>query len=227
VSSMSRRLARAVAAALAAGLALSACSTMKLGAAAVTNNGRITTGALTADVASLNAAYADDKAKHLSPQRPVGQETQQVLSWLILFKVYDEVAAQNGISVTNAQQQQAVSSFQSQASAHNLSLAQFLSAGGALPPNLVPQFMRAAAIQAALANKIDGGVSPRSQSGQAALNAQLSRFQCMAAKNLNLSVNPQYGQFDYTTYAIVLVPPSLAANAVPAPTPSLRANPPC
>jgi hypothetical protein len=227
VSSMSRRLVSAVAAAAAAGLALSACSTLKMGAAAVTADGRISTSTLTAEVANLNTAYAADKARHVSPQRPVGQETQQVLTWLILFKVYDKIAAQHGISVTNAQQQRALNTYSSQAKANNLSLAEYLSAGGALPPDLVPQFGMASAIQAELATKIDGGVSPSTQAGRAALNAQLGHVQCVAAKSLNLAVNPQYGQYDYAGYMVVLVPPALAANPVPAPTPTLRATPPC
>jgi hypothetical protein len=227
VSSMSRRVVRAAACVLAAGLALSACSTVKMGAAAVTADGRISTATLTAEVANLNAAYAADKAKHLSPQRPVGQETQEVLTWLILFKVYDRIAAQNGISVTKTQQQQARDTYRRQAKANNLSLTEYLSAGGALPPDLISEFAHAAAIQTELANRIDSGVSPRTPAGQAALSARIGHEQCLAAKGLNLAVNPQYGQYDYAKYAVVLVPPGLAANPVPVATPSLRLTPPC
>jgi hypothetical protein len=228
VSSMSRSSVRAAAAVLAVGLTLSACSTLKLGAAAVTANSRISTATLTAQVENLDAAYAADKAKNISPQRPVGQEAQQVLTWLILFKVYDEMAARNGInSVTTTDVQQALAPYEHQATGNHVSVAEYFSASFALPPDLELQFGRAVAIYRALATKLNGGTFPSTQSEQAAITAQLGHDQCLAAKSLNLAVNPQYGQYDYAKYAVVLVPPALAANPVPAPTPSVRLTAPC
>ncbi len=81
------------AAVVVAGLAVSGCGTNKLGSAAITGNSRISSSNLTSQVANLNSAYAADKAKGVKPQRATGQETQQVLTWLILFKIYDQIAA--------------------------------------------------------------------------------------------------------------------------------------
>ena len=75
-------------AALAATLALSACGTVRLGAAAVTNTSRIPTATVTAEVNNLDAAYKAGKAK-VQLQFPASQMPQQVLSWLLRFQVRD------------------------------------------------------------------------------------------------------------------------------------------
>jgi len=98
----SMRVVPVAAAALACGLAVSACGTTQLGAAAIAGGNRISTATLTSEVANLNSAYSSDKAKGISPQRPTGQEPQQVLTWLLLFRVYNRMASQHGISVTTA-----------------------------------------------------------------------------------------------------------------------------
>jgi hypothetical protein len=220
----SMKLAAAVAA---AGLAVSACSTTKMGAAALTGGGRISTAKLTGEVANLNSAYAADRAKGIKPQRATGQEAQQVLSWLIVFKVYTRLAAQHNISVTNAQADRARNSYQHAATQSGVSLDEYLSAGYALPPDLQPQFFQAAAIGTALDNKIDGGKTPTSSSGQSALSSKFSRDACVAAKDLGIKVNPQYGEFDYTGFQVVPAPPTLAADPTPSPTSSALLTPPC
>lgn len=221
----SMKLAAAV---LAAGLALSACSTVKMGAAAITGSSRISSATLTSEVANLNSAYAANKAKGIKPQRPVSQETQQVLTWLILFKVYDKMAAQHGISVSAEQQEKAQSGYARAAKQSNVTLAQYWSAGGALPPNLLHQLYQAAAIQGVLTDRIDGGKTPTTSAGQAAITSTLSHYQCVAAKDLAVTVNPQYGKYDYNGFDVVIVPPTLAADPTPSPvaTPPLL-TPPC
>lgn len=209
------------AAVVVAGLALSACSTTKLGAAAIAGNNRITTGNLTAQVANLNAAYKTDQAKGVKPQRPTGQESQQVLTWLLTFRIYDKLAAQRGISVTNAQAQRQLDMLASQAKQNKVNLAEFVSAGGALPPDLVPQLGQYFAILSVLEGQLDGGKAPTTQSGQAGLENQVTHAQCLAAKSLSVQVNPQYGEFDYKTYSVVPAPSTLAAD----PSPSASASP--
>jgi hypothetical protein len=218
---------KVAAALLAGGLALSACGTVQQGAAAITGNSRISSSTLTSEVANLSSAYMTDKAKGIKPQRPTGQEPQQVLTWLILFRVYDKMAAQQGISVTNTQAQQALNAYAAQASQNNLTLAQYFSAGAALPPDLLPELGQAAAIQNVLVDRITGGKPPATASGQAAVSSQLGRFQCLAAKNLGITVNPQYGEYDYRGFSVVPAPPTLAADPTPAPTPSALLAPPC
>lgn len=217
----SRSWLRIAAAVAAAGLAVSACGTVKLGAAAITGNNRISSTALTNEVANLNTAYSADKAKGVKPQRPVGQETQQVLTWLILFRVYDQIAARNNINITPAQAQRQLTQLTSQAAASKVSLTEFVSAGGALPPDLVPQLGQYFAILSELEGRIDGGKAPTTTAGQAKVQSAVAHDQCLASKDLGVSVNPQFGVWDYRSYSVVPAPPTLAA----APSPSAAATP--
>src|SRR5215831_14903 len=98
-----RKAAVLTAAAAAACVAVSACGSVQMGAAAITGGSRIPSATLTNEIANLNAAYKADRAKHITPQRPVGQEAQQVLTWLITFRIYDKLAAQHRIYPTPAQ----------------------------------------------------------------------------------------------------------------------------
>jgi hypothetical protein len=220
----SMKLAAAVAV---AGLAVSACSTTKMGAAALTGGGRISTAKLTGEVANLNSAYAADKAKGITPQRPTSQEAQQVLTWLIVFKVYGRLATQHNIHVTNADADRVQDAYTRAASQSGVNLDEYLSAGYALPPDLQPQFFQAAAIGSALDGKLDGGKTPTTSAGQSALSSMFSHDACLAAKDLDVNVNPQYGEFDYTGFQVVPAPPTLAADPTPSPSSSALLTPPC
>ncbi len=216
-----------VAAALAvAGLAVSACGTNQLGAAAITGNSRITSDTLTNEVANLTAAYQADHAKGIKPQRPAGQEAQQVLSWLILFRIYDKISQQQHIYVTPAETTKQLAALSAQASQAKVTLPDYVSAAGAVPPDLVPQLAQYFAIVSRLETRLNGGKPPTSAS--ATLQDQVAHTQCVAAKSLGVQVNPQFGVFDYHTYSVVLAAPKLAADPVPSPTVSKALiNPPC
>jgi hypothetical protein len=217
----SRSWLRVAAAVAAAGLAASACGTVKMGAAAITGNNSISSGSLSAEVANLNAAYKADTAKGIKPQRPVAQEAQQVLTWLILFRIYDQVAARNHIYVTPAQADRQLAQLTSQAAASKVTLTEYVTAGGGLPPDLIPQLGQYFAILSRLEGRIDGGKAPTTTAGQAKVASAVAHNQCLAAKDLGVTVNPQYGVWDYRTYAVVPAPPTLAA----APTPSAAKTP--
>jgi hypothetical protein len=199
-----------------------------MGAAAITGNARITSGNLTAQVANLKAAYEVDKDKNVKPQRSTGQEAQEVLTWMITFSIYDRVAAQHHITVTQADVTKQLDALSGQAKASGMKLSQYASAAGAVPPDLLPQLGRYFAILTALESKLDGGKAPTSAATQTALETKVGHEQCLAAKSLGISVNPQYGRFDYSTYAVVLAPPTLAADPSPTPSPSpIMASAPC
>jgi peptidyl-prolyl cis-trans isomerase SurA len=213
------------AAVLAGGLAVAACGSLQLGAAAVTGQGRITSAALTNQVANLNAAYRADKGKGLKPQRPRGQAPQQVLTWLLTFQIFDKLAAQHGISVTTTQIQRQLSGLQAQAAQQKVTTQDYVSAAGAVPPDLVPQIGRYFAILQAFENRLDGGKQPTAQSAQAAIQARVAHAQCLAAKNLNINVNPQYGAYDYSTFSVVSAQSKLAAASSLSPGPRASASP--
>jgi len=207
-------------------LAVSACGSVQLGAAAITGSDRITSASLTNQVANLTSAYQADQAKGIKPQRPTSQAAQQVLSWLILFRIYDKVAEQQRIYVTSAQANHQLSALGKVADSNKLTLDQYVSAGGAVPPDLVPQLGQYLAILSRLESRFNGGTPPTSATPQ--LQGQVTHAQCVAAKSLGVQVNPQFGVFDYRTYSVVPTAPTLAANPVPSPTTSKPlVNPPC
>jgi hypothetical protein len=223
-----RKAAVLTAAVAAACVAVSACGSVQLGAAAITGSTRISSATLTNEVANLNAAYVQDKAKKVSPQLPVGQETQQVLSWLITFQIYDRLAEQHGIHVTPLQvAEQRSRKLSGPAKQNKLTVAEYVSAGGALPPNLAPQLARLYAIESALEYRITGGKSPSSTAGQSKEVAAIDHAVCLASKSLSIRVNPQFGVFDYSNYSVVTTPPTLAANPSPSKAAAVRTTPPC
>jgi hypothetical protein len=223
-----RTSVKVAAALVAAGLAVSACGTVQLGAAAITGGSRISSSTLTDQVANLSSAYKADEAKGVKPQRPTGLETQQVLTWLILFRIYDKMAEQQRIYVTPAAAKAQLASLSAQASQSKATLDEFVSAAGALPPDLVPQLGHYFAILGTLESRLNGGTPPTSAAGQSKLQGQVAHAQCVAAKSLGVLVNPQFGVFDYRTYSVVPTAPKLAANPVPSPTSSpVVTKPPC
>jgi hypothetical protein len=217
----SRSWLRVAAAVVVVGLAVAACGTVKMGAAAITGNNSISSASLTAEVANLNAAYKADEAKGVKPQRAVGQEAQQVLTWLILFRIYDQVAARNHIYVTPTEADRQLADLTSEAASNKVTLTEYVTAGGAVPPNLLPQLGQYFAILSRLEGRIDGGKAPTTTAGQDKVQSAVAHEQCLAAKDLSVTVNPQFGVWDYRTYSVVSAPPTLAA----APTPSVAKTP--
>jgi len=215
---------------LAGGLAVAACgNTQHFGAAATTSQSRVSQATLTNEVANLKAAYQTDARKGIKPQRPVGQATQQVLTWLITFKIYDQLARQHQINITPAAVQRQLTALASQARQQKLSISDYVSAAGAVPPDLTQQIGRYFAILDAFQNRLDGGKPPSGQAAQQVLQTRIAHAQCLAAKNLQIDVNPQYGEFDYTSYQVVPAPSKLAAASSPSPSASAkpRLTPPC
>ena len=148
------------AAALAAALALSACGTVRLGAAAVTNTSRIPTATVTAEVNNLDTAYKADKAK-VQLQFPASQMPQEVLSWLLRFRVREQMAQRNHLVVTRSQAQQALVSAAAQAKQSGVTLTELAVANG-VPPDQLPELGRYVAIQNQLLARLDGGTLPTS-----------------------------------------------------------------
>ncbi len=213
---------------LAAGLTVAACGTVKMGAAAITTSQRISTTTLSAQVANLNAAYQAHK-NEIQLQFPSSEMPQQVLSWLVRFQVGDELAAQQGISVTPTDAAAALIAISAsiRQSGGNATLAGTAVANG-LPPDMLDELGRYEAIETKLLNRLDGGKQPTSTAGQQALQTELNTSQCKAAKSLNIQINPQFGAFDYSDLAVVLTPSGLSkapVSASPSPKPVL--TPPC
>jgi hypothetical protein len=214
------------AAALAAALTLSACGTVRLGAAAVTNTSRIPTATVTAEVSNLDAAYKANKAK-VQLQFPVSQMPQEVLSWLLRFRVRDQMAERNHLTITRAQVQQALASAAAQAKQSGVTLTQLAVANG-VPPDQLPALGRYVAIQNQLLAQMDGGKLPTASSALQALGTKFDTSQCRAAKSLGIQVNPQFGELDYSQVSVIPAPNKLAAaagTASPSPSASATSSP--
>jgi SurA-like N-terminal domain len=204
-------------------LAVTACSPVKMGSAAIVGNQRITIATLDTEVTNLNQAVARYKS---TVQLSQAQQTQQTLTWLVRFKVNEELARQAGITVSKAQAEEALATIYAAAKASaqaqgipNASLDLILAANG-IPPNLASEVGRYQAIDDEFARQANGGQEPTSTSAQTAISAKLTKARCQAAKALKIQVNPQFGQLNYDQLAVVAAPGTVFRTPGPAPTAS-------
>jgi hypothetical protein len=206
---------------------LTACGTVRMGQAAITGDQGISTATLTNEVNNLEAAYrASNGAVQL--QFPLSQAPRQVLSWLVRFRIREQMAVRNGVTVTRADSQRARAAIEAQAQQSHVSLANLAVANG-LPPDQLPELGRYQAIQAALLRKLDGGTLPTQQSALQALSQQFNAIQCHAAKSLAIKVNPQFGRLDYGQLSIIPAESALSApqGGEPTPSPKPQLTPQC
>jgi hypothetical protein len=215
-----RRLVTAAAMVSGVGLMMTGCAVtpLKMGSAAIVGSQRITVATLGSEVTNLSQAASKYPGVINLSQT---QETQTTLTWLIRYQINDEVARQAGITVTTAQAAAALASAYQSAAATaeqqgvtNVSLGLIL-AGSGVPPDTSAQLGRYEAIANQYVKMANGGRAPVSSSAQTAAEAKLSTAECQAAKALDIAVNPQYGQLDYSEYSVVSVPNPVARAAGP------------
>ena len=222
---MLRTAVSVTAAAIAATCALAACGPVRMGSAAILGNERITSTTLSDQVANLQQAYQANKSK-IQLQFPLSQAPQEVLAWLVRFRVRDEMATRNHVKVSSGQSERALASIAAQAGPSGI---KNLAVANGLPPDLLPDLGRYEAIQNALVARMDGGTLPKSTAAQQALGAALALRQCRAAKAMNIMVNPRFGQLDYSQLSVIPAATALSAPVTPSPSPSTRPalKPPC
>jgi SurA N-terminal domain len=218
-----RRLVTTFAVVVGAGLVVTGCSPVKLGAAAVVGDQRITVATLDNEVTNLSR-YA--KLYPGTVQLTPAQETQQTLTWLVRFKINEQLAKQQGITISTTQAQSALNEIYNAAKANaqaqgisNVTLNLILTANG-IPPNMATEVGRYQAIDDQFALQANGGKAPSTQDAQTAVTNKLNQARCVVAKQLKIQVNPQYGRLDYTQYAIVASTSTVTRSAGPAPTAS-------
>ena len=207
-----------IAAAAAATCALSACGPVKMGSAAITGGQRLTSTTLTDQVTALENAYQASNGK-IQLQFPKSEAPQEVLGWLLRFRIRDELAARNHVVVTAGESQRALAALAHQTGRTGPAFVQLAVANG-IAPDMLPELGRYEAIQRDMFVRLNGGTLPRTQARVTILNVQFNHRECVAAKSLNIQVNPQYGQLDYRTYSVVPAPSTLSAPATPAPSPT-------
>jgi len=99
-----RRLVTTSAVVIGAALVATGCSPVKVGAAAIVGSQRITIAKLDTDATNLSQT-----AKQYSAIVPLSQVqvTQQTLTWLIRFQINEQLAKQQGITISTTQAQAA------------------------------------------------------------------------------------------------------------------------
>ena len=216
-----------IAAAAAATCALSACGPVKMGSAAITGGQRLTSTTLSAQVTDLENAVQAGNGK-IQLQFPKSEAPQEVLGWLLRFRIRDELATRNHVVVTAGESQRALAALAHQTGRTGPAFVQLAVANG-IAPDMLPELGRYEAIQRDMFVRLNGGTLPRTQARVAILNVQFNHRECVAAKSLSIQVNPQYGQLDYRTYSVVPAPSTLSAPATPAPsrTPKPQLTPAC
>jgi hypothetical protein len=186
-----------------------------MGAAAIVGSQRITATALNTQVSNLQ----QDIAVYY-PGVPVNPATlpKQVLGELISFAVRDRTAQDLGVTVSQSDIDQAIgyvyqSSVQQGTSFRNV---QQMVVSQAVPWNLKDRFGRYYAIELNFIKSKNGGTLPTSNS--TAVQQAVSQFavtECRAAKELNIQVNPQYGELTFDRnrglYAVIAGSDTLSA----------------
>jgi hypothetical protein len=220
-----RRVAALGAAGLGACAVLAACSPVQVGAAAIVGSQRITVSSLDTQVSNWQTAA---KPYASTIQLKSADAPAAVLSWLVRFAVQDQVAAANGISVTQAQSQAGLSSLSAVAQQNGFSSTSQLLIANGVPPQLFPQVGQWDAQQTAYGLKANGGKEPATTTEQNNVSAAVTKAQCTAAKSLNIQISPQFGRLDYTQLAVVPAPDTLSKPAgTPTPASTAGLTPAC
>jgi len=215
-----RRLVKASAIVIGVGLMATGCAVtpVKMGAAAIVGDQRISITTLGAQVTNLSQAVKQYPGQ---VSLTASQQTQSTLTWLIRYQINEELARQNGITVTTAEAQAALAqayataiSAAEQQGLTNVTPTLILAASG-IPPDTAPELGRYEAIANEYLKIANGGTTPTSSSAQTAAGAKLNKAECQAAKALNISVNPQFGQLDYSQYLVVTAPSPVTRSAGP------------
>jgi SurA N-terminal domain len=220
-----RRVAALGAAGLGVCAVLAACSPVQVGAAAIVGSQRITVSSLDTQVSNWQTAA---KPHASSIQLTSANAPAAVLSWLVRFAVLDQVAAANGISVTQAQSQAALSSLSAVAQQNGFSSTSQLLIANGVPPQLFPQVGQWDAQQTAYGLKANGGKEPTTTTEQNNVSTAVTKAQCTAAKSLNIQISPQFGRLDYTQLSVVPAANTLSKPAgTPAPASTEGLTPAC
>lgn len=194
---------------VAAGLAVAGCAVppLRMGAAAIVGNNRVSVAQLDTE-SGLLAAGAKKYPKLVTLSQT--QITQDTLTWLIRFQIAEQLASTNHISVTSAQETAALGQIYKEAAASaeqsgvsNVTLNLILIANG-IPPNMSTELGRYQAIENAYLTSVNGGTMPAASSAAATTaENKYTHATCVAAKSMNIKVNPQFGRMSYTQYSVV------------------------
>jgi hypothetical protein len=198
-----------VAGALAAAAGLAACGPVKMGAAATVGDERITTTQLDRTVEQWREEFDKDRQAALV-QQAAEQRGQRIpfdpdsphrsaLYQLIGFKVWDEVAKEQGVAVTPGQVDRLLEGLGGQSAVSASVLA------ADVPLRYTLDIARVVLIQQELLRR--SGLAPNAQiqpdpaTQQRALQQRDAAYSA-AARRLDITVNPRFGGFDARQVAL-------------------------
>jgi hypothetical protein len=200
------RMVGVSAVALVGGLAVAGCAPVQMGAAAIVGNQRVSVTTLDTE-AGILASAAKPYSSIVSLTQT--QITQETLQWLIRFQINEQLASSEGITVSPGSAQQALNQIYSEGKADaeqsgisNASNELILVANG-IPPNMSNEVGRYQAIENQFIEGLNGGKIPTDQTTLTNDENKLTHAQCLAAKTLNIKVNPQFGRMDFANYTVV------------------------
>lgn len=210
------RVVKVSAAVLGAGLVVAGCTPIKMGAAAIVGDQRVTIATLDTQVTNLKqAAVKYPGVVQLNQQ----QMTQDALTWLVRFQINEQLARQAGITVSTTDAQQSLAqilasakSQAAQAGVASISLEEVLAANG-IPPDMSVEVGRYQAIYLKFLTNANGGTLPTSTTAQQTATTAFGHAQCVAAKSLKIQVNPQFGRMSYTQLQVVAASSPVAHTA--------------
>jgi hypothetical protein len=196
-----------LAAVLAAGL-LTACQPVKMGAAAIVGDERITTASLDETVQRWDREFkADEMANQMRQgldDQPQNERQLDIVSesrvrgalnLLVTFRIADEIAKAERIPVGAAQIDQTINALGGQRRVQAGTLAD------GLPIARMRDYMRFLIIQDGLYQRFGGDANTESPQGQQA-RQRLTQLFAQTAQRLKVRINPRYGTFDPAQAAI-------------------------
>jgi hypothetical protein len=168
-------------AAVAFGVALTACSPLKAGAAAIVGPERITTAEVEERVQEVNKALAAVPGGAQQLQMPVAQA---VLLQMVEMERYTQLGRQNGVTVNDSE----VDGFIQAQQGGFRQVEQTLLVNG-IPPSQALAYIRSYITAQKIAAKLGGGTDEAAmQRGNQALFQQYSA--------MKVTFNPRFGKFD-------------------------------
>jgi hypothetical protein len=211
------RTATAVKAALAAaafGGLIAGCAPVQMGAAATVGSQSISSSQLNTEVSNLTTAA---KPYSGTVKLTAAAIPKDVLGWLVRFKVRENLATSEHITVTASERDSALENIYEEASQEaqqegvsSVTLTELAVANG-LPPNLLDELGRYQAIELAWAEDHNGGKLPTATATENAITKQFNTAECHVYKDDSVKVNPQYGRLDFSSYTVVASPDTLSA----------------
>lgn len=203
-SRLATKVAAAVAGAAGACILLAACSTVKMGSAAIVGDQRISTATLDAQVSGLQATAAKYPRE---VQLPRAEMPRAALTWLIRFDIRDRMARDAGVSVTEGQINAELSALdksqrqQAASSGQPYSGLDPVLANNGIAPSMAHDLGKYEAQLVAFVKNLNGGALPTTQAEVTKALAAASKADCRAQQALAVQVNPQFGQLSWDTQA--------------------------